>query len=92
MKREIVCKQCAPEIKKLFRDRPADTEGPAEFGRTKDGIAIDHFICDSCDGEIRAGDFACAASAWQEDDPIGGVNWEEEYIDYQKEGENHANR
>ena len=77
MKREILCKFCKFEIRKLF---PTDTPYPQEHVKFVNGHAKQDFICDSCGTEISKSDPCTAFSSWAEYGGIQYYEWEYEFI------------
>ncbi len=78
MKREIVCKTCLSELRKVLRNRPADSEGPTEFVKFLKGNSRSPFACDQCGKDIAEGSECVALSMWTELIPY--FQWEGDFI------------
>lgn len=75
MKREIICPDCAAELRKEF---PVESPYPGEHVKFVDGTARQDFRCDQCYAFIQTGDPCSAFTIWT--DRQGFVAREEEYI------------
>ena len=75
MKREIVCPDCAKNLKKLFPDA---SPYPGEYLRFINGKSKKELICDQCATSIKIDDDCCAFSIYSDTRPH--YDWEENYI------------
>jgi hypothetical protein len=79
MKREILCKKCEAERRKLF---PTESPYPGEHIKFVKGIAKSEMVCDGCVilTEIHKGDEICAFSIWADYGGIAYHAWEFEFL------------
>lgn len=80
MKREIICKDCIKDLKKLF---PEQSPYPGEYVRFLNGKAKKNMFCDSCGKNISMNEKCVAFSIYSDSRPY--FDWENNYISTIKE-------
>lgn len=78
MKREVLCKDCAVQMRKMF---PNDSPYPGEHVKFVNGKSKVQCICDRCSKPINPGDEICAFSSWADYGGVPYSEWEDEYLE-----------